>query len=43
MPTFEAKVSEMTVPTKASVIATFSEAKKHCSDRGSGAPGSDPQ
>jgi hypothetical protein len=43
MPSFEAKVSEMTVPTKASVIATFSEAKKHGSDRGSGAPGSDPQ
>src|SRR6478752_9257715 len=35
MPSFDAKVSEITVPTKASVIATFSDAKKYGIDRGS--------
>ena len=34
MPRFDATVSEITVPTKASVIATFSEAKKYGIVRG---------
>ncbi len=34
MPRLEATVSEITVPTKASVIATFSEAKKYGIVRG---------
>ena len=35
MPSFDATVSETTVPTNASVIATLSDAKKYGSERGS--------
>src|SRR4030095_4958113 len=35
MTSFDATVSDTTVPTNASVIATFSEAKKYGSERGS--------
>src|SRR5882757_317148 len=34
MPSLAATVSEITEPTKASVMATFNEAKKYGSDRG---------
>jgi hypothetical protein len=34
MPAFEALISDITVPTKAKVMATLSEAKKNGSERG---------